>query len=276
MPQFAIIIPCYNHGRFIKETIASVEEVGNKDLYELIIVNDGSTDEYTNQVLREMSDAGYNVIFSENKGLSAARNLGIRNSTAPYILPLDSDNKITPEYLYHSAEILDSHPEISIVYSDAQLFGVEHTIRISGEHQLQKLMVDSYIDACAVIRREVWEDLGGFDEFFRAGYEDWEFFLHASFKGYKFHYINQPLFHYRVERNSMIHQLNRNKIKANQLTEYIINKHPHHFGPQYIDENMDMKFKLHPVAFVVKMILRNYFPARFQKMVAQGKLRKYL
>ena len=59
MPKVSVIIPCYNHGKYILDAINSVEKVEDKSLYELIIVNDGSTDEFTNKQLQELADKGY-------------------------------------------------------------------------------------------------------------------------------------------------------------------------------------------------------------------------
>jgi glycosyltransferase involved in cell wall biosynthesis len=105
MPKVSIIIPCYNHGKYIMDAISSVEKIEDKNLYELIIINDGSTDEYTNTLLKELSDKGYYVIFQENKGLATSRNNAIAISKGEYILPLDADNKIRPEYIYKGINI---------------------------------------------------------------------------------------------------------------------------------------------------------------------------
>ena len=123
MPAVSIIVPCYNHGKYIMDTVNSVEQIKDKDLYELIIINDGSTDEFTNQQCRELQAKGYNVVFQQNQGLARTRNNAIKLSTGKYILPLDSDNKIRPEYVYKGIEILDSRKDISIVYGNAAYFG---------------------------------------------------------------------------------------------------------------------------------------------------------
>lgn len=84
-PIVSIIIPCYNYGHFIAETIASVEKCDPR-LYELIIINDGSTDLQTCEILRDLEEKGYRVINQENKGVSAARNTGIAAAAGKYIL----------------------------------------------------------------------------------------------------------------------------------------------------------------------------------------------
>src|SRR5437899_68511 len=97
-PFVSVIIPCFNHGEFLMDAVHSVEECA-RTLYEIIIVNDGSTDPPTVQLLKDLEEKGYNIINQNNQGLAAARNNGIAAATANYILPLDADNKIRPEYI---------------------------------------------------------------------------------------------------------------------------------------------------------------------------------
>ncbi len=96
-PPVSIIIPCFNHGKFLLEAIKSVEKC-DKRLYELIIINDGSTDSFTANLIKSLLSQGYHVIEHENSGLSAARNTGIKAAHGRYILPLDADNRISPAW----------------------------------------------------------------------------------------------------------------------------------------------------------------------------------
>ena len=139
LPKVSVIIPCYNHGQYIKEAIQSVEECREKDLYEIIILNDGSTDKYTIEILQELANAGYNVINQANQGLGAARNNAIRMARGKYILPLDSDNKIYPEYIYESIKILDAEPGIAMVYGDWEYFGEK-----TGRHSVGEFILTGF------------------------------------------------------------------------------------------------------------------------------------
>jgi len=280
LPRISVVIPCYNHGKYIDEALQSVEQIADKTLYEIIIINDGSTDPFTNEHLAALSAKGYHVINQENKGLAATRNVGITAATGEYILPLDADNKITPDYIYKSISIMDRQADVAVVYSDARLFGeTNEDIQVSGTFNLQRLMLGNFIDACAVFRKEVWVKNKGYDEQMTAiipGLEDWEFWLHAAFNGFKFHYVPEPLFYYRVLSTSMLRHLQKKKAKNVEIIEYLIEKHPGFFGPQYIDEDLMKKFHTSPTGFIGKIFLKRFFPERFQKMVAQGKLRKYI
>lgn len=276
-PLVSIIIPCYNQGQYIDDALSSIDGIADKHLYETIIINDGSTDEFTNKRLASLSDEGYHVIFQDNQGLAMARNNGISVSVGKYILPLDADNKLRPEYIYKGIDVLNSNEKISVVYGNAEYFGDTTEVFRPGAFNLQKLLLNNYIDACAIYRRELWEATGGYDKNMPGkGVEDWEIWLHASFKGFIFHYIDEVLYDYRVLSNSMIRQLNKNKIKNNANVEYLIAKHPYFYGAQYIDENIMQKFSRNPIGFIGLLILKKWFPARFSKMVVKGRLRKYI
>ena len=259
LPKVSIIIPCYNHGKFIKEAIHSVETCAEKDLYEIIILNDGSTDEYTIEQLKKLSAEGYHVINQQNMGLGAARNNAIKQAKGKYILPLDSDNKIRPEYIYESIKILDIQEHISVVYSDAISFGESSKKLIPGEFNLQKLMIENYIDACAVYRKSVWEKIGGYDEHMPVmGMEDWDFWLNISLQGYDFHYVSETLFEYRVAKDSMITSLHSNN--AVVLEAYMQKKYKKYLNRNYINETL-LKAGRSNKKLAYKFFIALYFPA---------------
>ena len=278
IPEVSIVIPCYNHGKFIDETLKSIEQIKDSSIYEVIIVNDGSTDSYTNERLKEISESGlYNVIFQKNQGVCVARNIGMSNTRGKYILPVDSDNMLTPEYIEEALNIFNNNPEISIVYADYFLFGDQKGIRKAGKFNLQRLMLGNFIENCSMMKKELINAIGGYDPFPTiVGHEDWELFLRAAFNGYKFFYLEKPLFYYRVLPNSQIKRLNANKIKGNTNADYFIKKHVSFYGPQYIDEYFLSKFRSNFFGFLYKIILMLYFPEKFSGLVNKGKLRKYL
>jgi glycosyltransferase involved in cell wall biosynthesis len=277
-PRISFVIPCYNHGKYIDETIASIDAIEDKNLYEIIIVNDGSTEELCNQRLAELEKTGsYKIIWQENQGVCKARNKGFSYARGEYILPVDSDNKIKKEYMQKALSILDNNADVSVVYADSDLMGLETGVRVAGEFNLQRLMLDNFIDNCSVFRASMLHDLGGHDTYKTInGHEDWEFWMRAAFKGYKFHYINEPLFEYRVLPNSGSARLSANKIKGNANMDYLITKHKYYFGIQHVDDYFVNKFKKSPIGFLGKLILKVYFPKRFMKLVEKGKLRKYI
>ena len=258
LPKISIIIPCYNHGEYLREAIKSVEQCRDKDLYEIIILNDGSTDKNTIEVLQKLSEEGYNVINQVNQGLGAARNNAIKKAVGKYILPLDSDNKIRPEYIYESIKILDEQPDIAMVYGDSEYFGEKTGIRKTGDFNLQKIMIGNYIDACAVYRKSAWEALCGYDEKMPVmGMEDWDFWLNMSLTNYQFQYIPKVLFDYRVLKNSMLDSINSKK--AVELVAYMQKKYKKYLSTDHLNEALLREGKQNR-KLVFKFFVALYFP----------------
>lgn len=258
MPTLSIIIPCFNQGIYLDDALQSISQCSNKNLCEIIIVNDGSTDATTLAILNELETKGYHIIHQPNKGLGAARNTGIKAAKGMYILPLDCDNKIVPEYICEAIRLLDNDPTIDVVYGNAEYFGEKTGIWESGEFNLQRLMIENYIDACAVFKKSTWETLGGYDEKMPVmGYEDWDLWLRIAFKGGKFVYINKVCFYYRYTATSMIHSIQEKKLAT--AFEYMEKKHSAYLNRIYLNRLITYKSsKNKGLAF--NLVFRSYFP----------------
>ncbi|MDN5203113.1 glycosyltransferase [Fulvivirgaceae bacterium BMA10] len=231
-PKISIVIPCYNHGQYLREAIESVETYPEKSSYEIIIVNDGSTDERTLEILKELENEGYDVLNQPNMGLADARNNGFKRAKADYILPLDSDNKIRPEYIEHGIAILDKYPDVGLVYGDAELFDQQNGIRKSGDFNVRKQFIWNAVDACAVVRKTAWEQVGGYDRNMPVmGYEDWNLLLDLIRHNWKLHYVNEVLYDYRVREGSMLDDADK---KRAALLDYMNRKHITLFREEYI------------------------------------------
>lgn len=123
----SIIIPCYNTEFTLEETLQSVINQ-NYDNWEAVMVNDGSKDNLE-QVALEYTKKDKRFIYfkKENGGLGSARNFGIQKAKGQFILPLDSDNKMRPNFLKDAIKIFNDNPELGIVYGDVQNFGEKIT-----------------------------------------------------------------------------------------------------------------------------------------------------
>src|SRR3989344_7713115 len=97
-PVISVIVPCYNYGKYLEQAIESILAQTFLD-YEIVVVDDGSTDQLTKDVLRTIKYFGVRVIRTGNRGLAAARNLAIKQANGEFIVPLDADDKIQPEFL---------------------------------------------------------------------------------------------------------------------------------------------------------------------------------
>jgi glycosyltransferase involved in cell wall biosynthesis len=225
----SVVIPCFNDGRFVVEAVESVLRMNS---IETILVNDGSTDTETLKILGDLrEDRRVLVIDQPNMGLAAARNTGFQIATRPYVLPLDADNKIEPDYIHKAEEILAADKKVGVVYSDRFLFGERVGIARARTFNLSWLLADNYIDACAVIRKQTWEDCGGFDSGMPVqGFEDWGLWVAAADRGWHLSYVRKPLFHYRVRGGSMRSTMDDKKI---QTREYLANKYPRLYAMHY-------------------------------------------
>ena len=218
----SVVIPCFNHGEFLSEAVESVTRLGRDDL-DLIVVDDGSSDERTRKEMDSLSQRGIKVIRQENKGLAAARNAGIAASTAKYILPLDADNRVHMTYIERGIPILEAGPLIGVVYGDAEYIGTRKGRWHVGSFDRDQLMRANFIDACAIYRRSVWEQNHGYDGTMPVqGLEDWDFWLGAVEHGWQFAYVPEVCFDYRKVEGSMITKVG--PFEA-QIREFVARKH---------------------------------------------------
>src|ERR1039457_1773675 len=154
--KVSIVIPCFNHGEFLPEAVASVTQIARDDV-ELIVVDDGSTDERTGREMEKLVAQGIKVVRQGNKGLAAARNTGVLASQGEYIFPLDADDRLRPGWIDRGIRILDSDPQVGVIYGDAECFGTRVGRWHVGPFETDRLLSWNYIHASALYRRSVWE-----------------------------------------------------------------------------------------------------------------------
>lgn len=223
----SVVIPCYNQAHFLRDAIESVRAQTYKDL-EIIVVDDGSPDN-TSEVAKSL---GVRCIRKQNGGLSSARNAGIKEAKGEYILPLDADDKIKPNFL---ETVMTGIQEADIVSTWLLTFGNEN--RTWGSEHLRPGLNIMYrqnqINCCSLYRKSMWEDIGGYDENMRLGYEDWDFWLSALEKGYKIKVIPEHLFLYRKHSVSMlkdarkrheeiVHYMRKKRTQSDKLIDVVI------------------------------------------------------
>ena len=232
MPRVSVIIPCYNHGEFISDAVKSIINQTYQD-FEIIIINDGSDDDYTNKILSSnMNFEKTKIINTSKVGVSKARNIGIQDSKGDYILTLDADDWFENTFIEKAVPILDTDDEIGVVTCGIRYFGKENfTVYPKGGGIKNFLLINN---ACgnSLFRKECWLDVGGYDESFVYGSEDWEFWISVTQKGWEVYVIPEILFNYRK------HGVSRDK-KANEmeieLFSAIFQKHRETYY-NYLDE----------------------------------------
>ena len=229
--DLSVVIPCYNHGIYLNDAVESI--VTSKYNYEVIIIDDGSTDLFTLTKIKELVETNPKIKSHTqiNSGLAKARNKGIELAKGKFIIPLDADNKITSACIEEGIAILENEA-FDIVYGNPIFFGEQNIYRQFKPKAFNGniLFFDNYIDACAIFKKEVWLSLNGFDEKMPyQGNEDWEFWLHAYIKGFKFKYLNKGLYYYRIRADSMIVSVIKEGHNQ-QNFEYMIKKHHKHYA----------------------------------------------
>jgi len=161
MPVVSVVVPCYNQGQFLQETLASLEAQTFRD-FEIIVVDDGSTFPETIRTIDNLDSRRMLIVRTKNQGLAEARNAGIRQAKGRYILPLDADDKIAPTYLEKAVRILDENPRIGIVLLRSGILrGAARTVAASAL-QVSGYSHRQHIFASSFFRRSDWESAGGY------------------------------------------------------------------------------------------------------------------
>jgi GT2 family glycosyltransferase len=231
IPAVSVVVPCFNDGRYLDGLWASLAKQTFRD-FEVVIVNDGSTDELTLRKLA-MLESQARVIRQENRGLPAARNTGIHHARADIVFPLDCDDTIEPTFLAETvATLTTAPPEVGMVVTHIRLVGAESGVWPRYFNNFDLLFTNAPSNAL-VFRKECWRAAGGYDETMRDGYEDWDFSLRLVEAGFRGVEIAKPLYNYRVgsaQLPSMSSGIRANRMYAKLWREVRI-RHPRNYGP---------------------------------------------
>lgn len=223
-PMFSVIIPCYNQAVFLSDALESVLGQSYRN-WEAIVVNDGSPDG-TETIARGYmrKDTRIKYVYKENGGLSSARNKGIAMALGEFILPLDADDVIQPEYMERAMDAFEKSPQLRLVYCQGIFFGKDTGLWELWYKGYERLLLDNSIFCSAFFRKVDWTRIGGYDENMRRGHEDWEFFIRLLKDGGEVCQIPQPLFNYRIKESSMITMAVKKDV-FRETEFYIYSKH---------------------------------------------------
>jgi glycosyltransferase involved in cell wall biosynthesis len=226
-PLVSIIVPCYKQAHFLKDSLQSV--LGQTyPHWECIIVNDGSPDDTAKIAKRWCdNDARFRYLERENGGLSSARNAGIAIRRGAYILPLDADDILDPDYLLKTVPELEQNTELGVVSCYTRFFKTAisdsfYELKPQGDRTIYLLYVNQLI-ATSLFRKECWMQTGGYDESMKNGFEDWDFWLSITKLGWKYTIVPEFLFNYRKSHKSML--TNTIQHHAEEVKQYIFTKH---------------------------------------------------
>lgn len=197
-PVITVYITNYNYGRYIRQAIESVLSQSFQD-FEIIIIDDGSTDNSKEIIESYAKHPNIDVIFQKNKGLNVTNNIAMRLAKGKYLMRLDADDYLEPNALQTMVSKLEADDELGLVFPDYYLVNEEGNVMAQEQrHSFEKdvsLLDQPAHGACTMIRMAFLEELGGYNESFNCqdGYELWiKFIAH-----FKVDNINIPLFYYR-------------------------------------------------------------------------------
>jgi glycosyltransferase involved in cell wall biosynthesis len=223
-PRVAVIIACYNAGATLRETLRSLEE---QEPYELVIVDDGSDDAQTIELLGELRSEGIRVLRQSNSGPAAARMAGVRATAARYITALDADDLQAPGALATLADALDSNPEVKAAWGDTVTFGeVRSRRKLAPSFDPWLITYMNEVPAGAMMRREALLETGGWQ--LEGGYEDWDLwmsFAERGWRGLRIPFING---YYRVEGGEGVQA--KAVARHGQLIAELRDRHPELFA----------------------------------------------
>lgn len=212
--RISVVIPCYRQAQYLGDAVGSAlaQDVDGK---EVIVVNDGSPDA-TRVVAASFGDA-VRYIEQENRGLSSARNAGIRAARGAYVAFLDSDDYYLPGTLSTLAAYLDRHPRVGLVCGDALLVKDDEVVGRKSERSGRPRRPGNFrwetVEYCAtpstvMMRRHCFHEVGPFDERLRNAAEDWHLWMRLSL-ACDMAYLDRPLTAYRLHRNNATHDAAR-------------------------------------------------------------------
>ena len=206
MTKVSIIIPTYNSFQYLPSAVNSVINQTYVD-WEMIIVNDGSSDNTEEWVLTQ-SDPRIILISQENKGKSVARNVGIERATGEYIAFLDADDYWEPRKLEKQIQRIENSPDIGLVYTWTALANEQckPTGRVIGsvaQGEVWEDLVQDNIIVCGstpMIRKECFSTVGNFSPDLPLS-QDWDMWIRIAAR-YRFAVIQEPLVRYRQHSNN--------------------------------------------------------------------------
>lgn len=236
----SIIIPYYNQAKYIQETVESVLAQRFQS-YEIIIVNDGSTDEESIKVLNELSHPKIFIYHIENQGVCAARNYGYEKSSGKYLLFLDGDDKISKDFIAEAVPILETRPEVKAVSCRVELFGEKSGEYMLPEFSLDTLIARNILIITCLIRSKDFAKTPGFNDNMRGGFEDWDFWLSLLGSGGEVFRLDTVGFYYRIRKVSRNHTIGSEKMRS--LRKQIYLNHRELYSSRFLDPYESFEFQ---------------------------------
>jgi glycosyltransferase involved in cell wall biosynthesis len=216
----AVVIPCFNDGPLLAEAVESARR--QEPPLEIIVVDDGSTDEETLAACERLEADGVQVIHQVNSGPAPARMAGVRATDADYVFALDADDLLAPGALGRLRSLLDVHPGVAAAWGSIQSFGaLEHVHRSRRSLDPWQVSYQNHLPICSLYRRSALLEAGGWQ--LPGGYEDWDLWMSLAERGWKGVGIPEVTAHYRAQTGR---RLSRSSRRHAERIERLRARHP--------------------------------------------------
>jgi glycosyltransferase involved in cell wall biosynthesis len=212
-PRIAVVVPCYNDGATVGETVDSVREA---EPVEIIVVDDGSRDPATVALLDRL--AGENriqLVRKANGGVASALRAGFEAARTPYVFVLASDDLADAGALAELADALDRSPGHDFAYGHSHHFGDVDFVRRAAPWNPWILLYSNLWEAACLFRREAVIAVGGFPD--GTGYEDWALFMALAERGSTGVLVDRLVFHYRIHGGGRVNQGAKLRLREHYL-----------------------------------------------------------
>lgn len=227
--EVTIVIPCFNYGRFVREAVDSaLGQVGAN--VRVVVVDDGSTDGRSGALCDRCKGERVEVVHQANLGLPAARNRGARGARTEYLLFLDADDRLEATCVADLAAAMEAERGAGRDGDISHAYGQQRVLEKTGETLWAVpdwdpvlLMITNLHPPTALVRRERFEAVGGFDETMREGYEDWDFWLTMAERGWRGLRVRKPVYTWR--RHSTTTMITQAVTKHEKLYRHIVANH---------------------------------------------------
>ncbi|WP_291325483.1 glycosyltransferase family A protein [Desulfovibrio sp. UCD-KL4C] len=196
--KVSVVIPLFNQGHYLEEAVTSVVRQTWTN-WEIIIINDGSTDnsyDTAKELLEKLNDSRIKLITQKNRGKGGTRNRGIKESNGEFVVTLDSDDMITPDYLAVSVNLMRTNPRVAWITPKTLVFGKDNHVAWGDDYNFVRSIMISPSPSSSLLRRCALEQLGLYREDL-TNREDAEIWISLVENGWTSVTTDIPLFMYR-------------------------------------------------------------------------------
>lgn len=221
----SVCVPFYNHGAYIRDTLNSIYASDYPKL-EVIILNDGSTDKHSLEILTEVEKEYKNlkVIHTKNQGVASARNQMAEIASGEYIAFIDSDDRISPSFYTQAAKVLNQYENVGFVSSWIKEFDSSYKVWVAWNTEFPYLLCHNTLTVGTVVRKKAYLASGGMKPLLAENLEDYECWISICEQGWIGVIIPELHYFYRIRSDSRLANSNREQLLY--LYEIIASLHP--------------------------------------------------